>query len=247
MILGFRVSTMLSCRRKLPGRRRTVCQISSLCCASLILLLQLLRSRSHRFSLDRRRARPIVVISVRLSCENVVLSLIWRCAAFNMIGVIHVVERDDQNIVTIEFHDRGSRSGSHFNDSLKFTLGALGMFPPSIASEMHSYDAQVNWERSLRVLRPRKRRQSSFTNLTIPGLQFKNGSTRSPFPRMSSPSLSVEWTSLPHPIRSELELEPSSSRPTKDSCDFCLGVDYRNTFGIWEKRSLVWRRGRIGL
>ena len=48
-------------------------------------------------------------------------------AAFNMLGLIHVVEREDQNIVTIEFHDHsGAQSGSHFNDTFKFTLGALG-------------------------------------------------------------------------------------------------------------------------
>lgn len=44
-----------------------------------------------------------------------------------MIGFIHVLERDDRNIVTIEFHDRVSRAGSHFDDVDKCTLGALGM------------------------------------------------------------------------------------------------------------------------
>lgn len=53
-----------------------------------------------------------------------------------MIGLIHVVERnDDQNIVTIEFHDRsGPHIGSHFNDTFKFTLGSLSeclVLPPS--------------------------------------------------------------------------------------------------------------------
>lgn len=43
-----------------------------------------------------------------------------------MLGLIHVVEREDQNIVTIEFHDRSAQAGSHFNDTFKFTLGALG-------------------------------------------------------------------------------------------------------------------------
>lgn len=51
---------------------------------------------------------------------------IYHHAAFNMLGLIHVVEREDQNIVTIEFHDRSAQTGTHFNDTFKFTLGALG-------------------------------------------------------------------------------------------------------------------------
>lgn len=43
-----------------------------------------------------------------------------------MLGVIHVVEREEHNVVTIEFHDRSGRVGSHFNDSFRFSLGALG-------------------------------------------------------------------------------------------------------------------------
>ncbi|ORY88650.1 hypothetical protein BCR35DRAFT_350884 [Leucosporidium creatinivorum] len=49
-----------------------------------------------------------------------------RYLAFNMLGLIHVVEREDQNLVTIEFHDRSAQAGTHFNDTFKFTLGALG-------------------------------------------------------------------------------------------------------------------------
>ncbi|SCZ96534.1 BZ3500_MvSof-1268-A1-R1_Chr8-2g10273 [Microbotryum saponariae] len=49
-----------------------------------------------------------------------------RYLAFNMLGLIHAVDRDDQNLVTIEFHDRSAQTGTHFNDSFKFTMGALG-------------------------------------------------------------------------------------------------------------------------
>ncbi len=49
-----------------------------------------------------------------------------RYLAFNMLGLIQVVEKDDVNLVTIEFHDRTAHSGSHFSDSFKFSLGALG-------------------------------------------------------------------------------------------------------------------------
>lgn len=43
-----------------------------------------------------------------------------------MIGYIHVLEREDRNIVSIEYHDRASRPGAHFDDADKCTLGALG-------------------------------------------------------------------------------------------------------------------------
>lgn len=43
-----------------------------------------------------------------------------------MLGFVHAVERDERNIVTIEFHDRGARTGSHFNDEFRYTLAALG-------------------------------------------------------------------------------------------------------------------------
>lgn len=80
---------------------------------------------------DKRRylcefLRSLDALYIRLSlCRN---------AAFNMLGLIHVVDRDDQNIVTIEFHDRSARTGSHFNDTFKFTLGSLGrsFLPPSL-------------------------------------------------------------------------------------------------------------------
>ncbi|SCV67357.1 BQ2448_6003 [Microbotryum intermedium] len=49
-----------------------------------------------------------------------------RYLAFSMLGLIHAVDRDDHNLVTIEFHDRSAQTGTHFNDSFKFTMGALG-------------------------------------------------------------------------------------------------------------------------
>lgn len=49
-----------------------------------------------------------------------------RGTAFNMIGVIHTVERDSHNIVTIDFHDQSRHTQHHFDDYSKFTLAALG-------------------------------------------------------------------------------------------------------------------------
>ncbi|KAK4056106.1 DNA polymerase alpha accessory factor Mcl1 [Microbotryomycetes sp. JL221] len=49
-----------------------------------------------------------------------------RYLAFNMLGVISTVEREDHNLITIEFHDRSAHVGTHFNDSFRFSLGAMG-------------------------------------------------------------------------------------------------------------------------
>lgn len=51
-----------------------------------------------------------------------------RYLAFNMIGVIHIVERESHNIVTVDFHDTSRFSQHHFDDYTKFNLAALG--PP---------------------------------------------------------------------------------------------------------------------
>ena len=55
--------------------------------------------------------------SVGLCCGSV---------AFNHIGLIHAVDRDVQNLVTVEFHDRTAHRGYHFDDNFKFDLAALG-------------------------------------------------------------------------------------------------------------------------
>lgn len=43
-----------------------------------------------------------------------------------MLGLIYVVDRDDQHLITIQFHDQSVQAGQHFNDTFKFTMGALG-------------------------------------------------------------------------------------------------------------------------
>ncbi|GAA5860215.1 hypothetical protein JCM3774_000346 [Rhodotorula dairenensis] len=49
-----------------------------------------------------------------------------RYLAFNMIGYIYAVERDEGQAVTIEFHDRSAHIASKFDDRMKYNLGALG-------------------------------------------------------------------------------------------------------------------------
>lgn len=46
--------------------------------------------------------------------------------AFNSLGVIHVVERESHNIVSVEFHDQSAHTSEHFDDFTKFNLGCLG-------------------------------------------------------------------------------------------------------------------------
>jgi chromosome transmission fidelity protein 4 len=49
-----------------------------------------------------------------------------RYLAFNMLGVIHIVERDSHNIVEIDFHDQSTHGRIHFDDFSKFSLASLG-------------------------------------------------------------------------------------------------------------------------
>ncbi|GAA5895023.1 chromatin-binding protein CTF4 [Sporobolomyces salmoneus] len=49
-----------------------------------------------------------------------------RYLAFNMVGYIHIVEREDYNLVTVDFHDRSSHVSIRFDDSIKYNLAALG-------------------------------------------------------------------------------------------------------------------------
>jgi chromosome transmission fidelity protein 4 len=44
-----------------------------------------------------------------------------------MIGYIHTVEREEYNIVTVDFHDRSSHVSMRFDDSIKYNMAALGM------------------------------------------------------------------------------------------------------------------------
>lgn len=48
-----------------------------------------------------------------------------------MIGIIHAIEREDENILTVEFHDQSTHLGFHFNDPFKYSLAAIGTSLPS--------------------------------------------------------------------------------------------------------------------
>ncbi|GAA5856457.1 hypothetical protein JCM8547_008753 [Rhodosporidiobolus lusitaniae] len=49
-----------------------------------------------------------------------------RYLAFNMIGYIFAVEREEGQSVTVEFHDRSAHIPMKFDDPMKYNLGALG-------------------------------------------------------------------------------------------------------------------------
>ena len=43
-----------------------------------------------------------------------------------MIGYVHLVEREDYNIVSVDFHDQSSHQQIRFDDSIKYNIAALG-------------------------------------------------------------------------------------------------------------------------
>ncbi|GAA5971259.1 hypothetical protein JCM11641_008285 [Rhodosporidiobolus odoratus] len=49
-----------------------------------------------------------------------------RYLAFNMVGYIFAVEREEGQSVTVEFHDRSTHIPQKFDDPVKYNLGALG-------------------------------------------------------------------------------------------------------------------------
>ncbi|MBW0469383.1 hypothetical protein O181_009098 [Austropuccinia psidii MF-1] len=49
-----------------------------------------------------------------------------RYMAFNQLGVVYVLEKEQENIITVEFHDKSKMNGYHFTDYLKFHLSSIG-------------------------------------------------------------------------------------------------------------------------
>lgn len=43
-----------------------------------------------------------------------------------MIGVIDVTDMETHQVVNVEFHDKGSRRGYHFQDNNRFQLASVG-------------------------------------------------------------------------------------------------------------------------
>ena len=70
-----------------------------------------------------------------------------RYLAFNALGFISAVERDESNLVTIEFHDRTRRANSHFTDHFKHSLAALGALGSVFACEARNDSPSVVYYR----------------------------------------------------------------------------------------------------
>lgn len=72
-----------------------------------------------------------------------------RYLAFNMLGVIHSVDQDTHNLVTVEFHDKSARRGYSFQDHFKSSLCALGdegaLYASTGAASMVVYKPFDSW------------------------------------------------------------------------------------------------------
>ena len=47
-------------------------------------------------------------------------------SAFNMIGAVDVTDLESHYVVNVEFHDKSTRRGYHFQDHKKYTMASLG-------------------------------------------------------------------------------------------------------------------------
>lgn len=77
-----------------------------------------------------------------------------RYMAFNSLGLVHVLEKDSGNIVTVEFHDRSKRGPYHFTDRSKFSLCSISDLGVAFACASNTsgtgeslvrYDPYENW------------------------------------------------------------------------------------------------------
>ena len=50
-----------------------------------------------------------------------------RYLAFNDIGVVHAVDRDAYQVITVDFHDQGAHRGYHFEDYNRHSMVSLGL------------------------------------------------------------------------------------------------------------------------
>ncbi|CAH7673555.1 hypothetical protein PPACK8108_LOCUS8429 [Phakopsora pachyrhizi] len=85
-----------------------------------------LKSKSSGSSLYIQLQKPFQPCSTKVIANSQTDFLLRRrYMAFNMLGIVQVLEKDDENIITVEFHDRGKRSGYHFVDRFKFNLSCM--------------------------------------------------------------------------------------------------------------------------
>jgi hypothetical protein len=57
-------------------------------------------------------------------------------SAFNMIGIIDVTDMETHQVVNVEFHDKGSRRGYHFQDNNRFQLAAVGKYAARLCAAL---------------------------------------------------------------------------------------------------------------
>ncbi|KAH9811021.1 hypothetical protein DFH28DRAFT_1110530 [Melampsora americana] len=112
-------------------------------------------STSHRKTTgDASRQTPFQPGATRIRLQSGSSATQRRYMAFNSIGLVHVLEKDMENSVTVEFHDQGKRPRYHFTDRSLFSLCSMSDLGVAFASRSNKsetgeslirYDPYESW------------------------------------------------------------------------------------------------------
>lgn len=112
-------------------------------------------STSRRKSIgDASRQAPFQSGATKIRSQPGSTATQRRYMAFNSIGLVHVLEKDTENSVTVEFHDQGKRPRYHFTDRSLFSLCSMSELGVAFASRstksstgesLIRYDPYENW------------------------------------------------------------------------------------------------------
>ncbi|EGG01585.1 uncharacterized protein MELLADRAFT_78983 [Melampsora larici-populina 98AG31] len=112
-------------------------------------------SASHRKPMgDASRQAPFQCGATRIRLQSGSSGSQRRYMAFNSIGLVHALEKDMENSVTVDFHDQGKRPRYHFTDRSLFSLCSMSELGVAFASRSNKsgtgeslirYDPYESW------------------------------------------------------------------------------------------------------